>query len=57
MDEQRENGTTYGALLPAPGAITERVITDQPLTRLTVLELSDGVTTTTQEPTASTTPA
>ena len=57
MGEQRKNGTTYGALLSAPGAVAVRVSTDRPLARLTVLGLSDGVTTTVQEPTASSTPA
>jgi hypothetical protein len=56
MGEQRKNGTTYGALLSAPGAVAVRVSTDRPLKRLTVLGLSDGVTTTAQEPTASPTP-
>jgi hypothetical protein len=51
MGEQRKNGTTYGALLSAPRAIAVRVSTDRPLARLTVLGLSDGVTTTAQEPT------
>jgi N-acetylmuramoyl-L-alanine amidase/Fibronectin type III domain len=57
MGEQRKNGTTYGALLSAPGAVAVRVSTDRPLARLTVLGLSDGATTTAQEPTASLTPA
>jgi N-acetylmuramoyl-L-alanine amidase/Fibronectin type III domain len=57
MGKQRKNGTTYGALLSAPGAVAVRVNTDRPLARLTVLGLSDGVTTTAQEPTASPTPA
>ena len=56
MGEQRKNGTTYGALLSAPGAVAVRVRTDRPV-RLTVLGLSDGVTTTAQESTASPTPA
>jgi hypothetical protein len=56
MGEQRKNGTTYGALLSAPGAVAVRVSTDRPLKRLTVLGLSDGVTTTGQEPTASPAP-
>jgi hypothetical protein len=56
MGEQRKNGTTYGALLSAPGAIAVRVSTDQPL-RLTVLGLSDRVPTTAQEPTPSSTSA
>jgi hypothetical protein len=57
MGEQRKNGTTYGALLSAPGAVAVRVSTDRPLKRLTVLGLSDGVTTTAQESTASSTSA
>jgi hypothetical protein len=56
MGEQRKNGTTYGALLSAPGAVAVRVSTDRPLARLTVLGLSDGVTTT-QGSTTSRTPA
>src|SRR5215212_3741930 len=51
MGEQRENGTTYGALLSAPGAVAVRVATDRPLARVTVLGLSDGVTTTAEEST------
>jgi hypothetical protein len=57
MGEQRKNGTTYGALLSAPGAVAVRVSTDRPLARLTVLGLSDGATTNAQEPTASPPPA
>jgi N-acetylmuramoyl-L-alanine amidase/Fibronectin type III domain len=57
MGEQRKNGTTYGALLSAPGAVAVRVSTDRPLARLTVLGLSDGVSTTAQEPTPSPAPA
>ena len=57
MGEQRKNGTTYGALLSAPGAVAVRVSTDRPLKRLTVLGLSDGRTTTAQEPTLSSTSA
>jgi N-acetylmuramoyl-L-alanine amidase/Fibronectin type III domain len=53
MGEQRRNGTTYGALLAAPGAVAVRVSTDRPLARLTVLGLSDGVTTTAQEATSA----
>ena len=53
MGEQRKNGTTYGALLSAPGAVAVRVSTDRPLARLTVLGLSDGATTTAKEPTPS----
>ena len=50
MGEQRKNGTTYGALLSAPGAVAVRVSTDRPLARMTVLGLSDGVTTTARNP-------
>ena len=57
MGEQRKNGTTYGALLSAPGAVAVRLSTDRPLARVTVLGLSDGVNTTAQEPTASPTEA
>jgi hypothetical protein len=57
MGEQRKDGTTYGALLSAPGAVAVRVSTDRPLARLTVLGLADGVTTTAQEPTLSAAPA
>ena len=56
MGEQRKNGTTYGALLSAPGAVAVRVSTDRPLARLTVLGLSDAVTTA-AEPAPSLTPA
>ncbi len=41
---QRDNGETYGALLPAGGAILARVTSDRPLGRLTVLALADGAT-------------
>src|SRR4029453_16830407 len=57
MGEQRKNGTTYGAVLWAPGGVAVRVSTDRPLARLTVLGLADGVTTTAQEPTLSAAPA
>jgi hypothetical protein len=57
MGEQRKNGTTYGALLSAPGAVAVRVRSDRTLARLTVLGLSDGVTTAAREPTPSPTPA
>jgi hypothetical protein len=57
MGEQRKNGTTYGALLSAPGAVAVRVSTDRPLAQLTVLGLSDGVTTIAEEPTSTSTPA
>ena len=52
MGEQRKNGTTFGALLSAPGAVAVRVSTDRPLKRLTVLGLSDTVTSA-AEPTSS----
>ena len=38
----RQDGTTYGALHSANGAVAVRVNTDRPLARLTVLGLSDG---------------
>jgi len=41
----RKDGTTYGALHSARGAVAVRVTTDRPLARLTVLGLSDGSTT------------
>ena len=56
MGEQRKNGTTYGALLSAPGAVAVRVSTDRPLARLTVIGLSDGVTTAARGSTSSRTP-
>jgi hypothetical protein len=42
----RNDGTTYGALHSAQGAVAVRVTTDRPVERLTVLGLSDGSTTT-----------
>ena len=42
----RRDGTTYGALHSAKGAVAVRVTTDRPVARLTVLGLSDGETTT-----------
>ena len=57
MGEQRKNGTTYGALLSAPGTVAVRVRTDRPLGPVTVLGLSDGVSTTAEETTLSTTSA
>jgi hypothetical protein len=42
---QRNNGQTYGALVPAGDAIFARVTTDRPLGRLTILALADGATT------------
>lgn len=41
---QRNNGQTYGALVPAAGATFARVTSDRPLGRLTVLSMSDGGT-------------
>jgi hypothetical protein len=41
----RGNGTTYGALQDASGAVAVRVTTDRPLRRLTVLGLTDRRTT------------
>ena len=38
----RRNGTTYGALRDARGAVAVKVTTDRPLARLTVLGLTDG---------------
>ena len=55
IGEQRKNGTTYGALLSAPGAVAVRVSTDRPVARVTVLGLSDGVSTTADEPAPSAT--
>ncbi len=42
LGQQRENGTTYGAVQDAHGAVAVRVTTDRPITRLTVLGMSDG---------------
>jgi hypothetical protein len=44
---QRRNGETYGAVLPAAGAVVARVTTDRPLGRLTVLALAEDATTVT----------
>lgn len=41
---QRDDGRTYGALVPANNAVVARVTTDRPLGRLTVLALADDVT-------------
>lgn len=41
---QRNNGLTYGAILPAGDASFVRVTTDRPLGRLTVLALAEGGT-------------
>jgi hypothetical protein len=43
---QRRNGTTYGAIHDAPGALAVRVVTDRPLASLTILRMSDGAFTT-----------
>ena len=43
IGQQRGNGTTYGALHVAAGTVAVRVSTDQPLARLSVLALGDGV--------------
>ena len=45
LGEQRDNGTTYGAIQEAHGAVAVRVTTDRPITRLTVLGMSDGTVT------------
>src|SRR5665647_1409577 len=42
LGEQRDNGTTYGAIQEAHGAVAVRVMTDRPIPRLTVLGMSDG---------------
>lgn len=42
---QRNNGLTYGALVPAGDATVARVTTDRPLGRLTILALAEGGTT------------
>jgi N-acetylmuramoyl-L-alanine amidase/Fibronectin type III domain len=42
----RHDGTTYGAVRDARGAIAVRVVTDRPLTRLTLLGMTDGPITT-----------
>src|SRR5439155_2914240 len=42
VGEQRDNGETYGALVPAGGATVVRVTSDRPLARLTVMGLADG---------------
>ena len=42
LGEQRDNGTTYGAVQEAHGAVAVRVMTDHPISRLTVLGMSDG---------------
>src|SRR5665647_1775063 len=42
LGEQRDNGTTYGAIQEAHGAVAVRVMTDRPISRLTVLGMSDG---------------
>jgi len=47
---QRDNGQTYGAILPAGGATIARVTSDRPLGRLTVLALADGGTSVEKSP-------
>ena len=42
LGEQRNNGTTYGAVQEAHAAVAVRVMTDRPIARLTVLGMSDG---------------
>jgi N-acetylmuramoyl-L-alanine amidase/FG-GAP-like repeat len=43
---QRRNGTTYGAIHDARGALAVRVVTDRPLASVTILRMSDGAATT-----------
>jgi hypothetical protein len=47
---QRNNGQTYGALLPAGDATVARVTTDRPLGRVTVLALAEDGTSVQQTP-------
>ena len=47
---QRNNGQTYGALLPAGDATEARITTDRPLGRLTVLALAEDGTSVKQTP-------
>ncbi len=42
VGEQRQDGTTYGAVHDAHGAVAVRITTDRPIARLTVLGMSDG---------------
>ena len=42
VGEQARNGETYGAVLPAGGAIAARISSDKPLGRATVLAMADG---------------
>lgn len=42
---QRNNGQTYGAIVPAGDATVARITTDRPLGRLTVVAMADGGTT------------
>jgi hypothetical protein len=42
---QRSNGTTYGAIHDARGALAVRVVTDRSLARVTILGMSGGVLT------------
>ncbi|MFN2506189.1 MAG: hypothetical protein ABR540_18575 [Acidimicrobiales bacterium] len=50
VGEQRGNGETYGAVIPAAGATFVRVSSDRPLGRLTVLALADGERVVTYKP-------
>jgi len=52
LGDARQNGTTYGALHSAHGAIAVRVTSNRPVAHLTVLGLSDGSTTTHTGPSA-----
>ena len=47
---QRNNGQTYGALVPANEATFARVTTDRPLGRMTILALAEGGTTVQKTP-------
>ena len=47
MGLERADGTTYGALVAADGAVAVRVTTDRPIASLHLLGLSDGASTTT----------
>ena len=42
LGEQRHNGTTYGAIQAAVGAVAVRVVSDRVLTQVSVLGMSDG---------------
>jgi hypothetical protein len=43
---QRRNGMTYGAIHDARGALSVRVVTDRPISRVTMLRMADGAITT-----------